>query len=331
MKAVLNRDPNIWRVVSGQHINSVQAAANHAVVLQPSLQPALQPASPPPGPQTVIEDQVYNERNEIAYDTIVLNIDPALQHLIVQHHNNGKAAWEALERLFELGGRLALRRQLFQNVRQTVAEPVAHYISRKLHVVHQLRELGAGELTDDTIADVVLMDVAPEFQPVQELFRSRPWYKFEDVRRELVEFEERQRLMRAQENRAVGGTMLKPGVGGAGMESRGHKRIADDPVLIAPAAKDEVPSQNGELHIEEGFSTPAKKPRLGASRANRSGKKGLGPTPSPQQLVAIEFVFPRPIYCLEEMHPRLVRSLVFAPTSVLSNWGPFPLGQRQFC
>src|SRR5690606_1539992 len=138
---------------------------------------------------------------------------------------------------------------------QIVAEPVATYISRKLELIHRLRELGAGEMTDDTIADLVLMDVDTEFYAVQEELRRRPWYRFEDVRRELLAFEERQRQVRAQENRAVGATAaMKPGAGGG--ETRGHKRPADDPTPIALAAKEEPSSQNGELHVDE-ISTPA--------------------------------------------------------------------------
>jgi hypothetical protein len=210
MKSCLNRD-GAWKVVCGREIkksslpavNNSSSTSNNSAMIIPAAAAAAAAAAASVSTAsdtnstarkvTVLEDDIYNERNETAYDTIVLGVtQPQLQH--IQHcPDDGKTAWEIFERLYDASHaqrptRLSLRRQLYKSSPMEPGESIRDFINRKIAISEKLLDLGT--LVDESeLADCILMDVAEEFQGTVGMLERRGGYGLSDVRGALAQEE----------------------------------------------------------------------------------------------------------------------------------------------
>jgi len=226
MKSCLNRD-GCWKVVCGREIkkstvpssvsssssplsslsssaSSSAATTDGSTVAAVSAAPAdssfaaATPSSPSSKKITVLDDDTYDERNESAYDTIVLGLDSLLLRHIAHCRDDGKSAWEVFERLYDASHaqkptRLSLRRQLYKSPMDP-RETMRDFINRKVAISEKLLDLGT--LVDESeLADCILMDVTEEYQGIVVVLERRGGYGLSDVKGALIqeETEKRQR------------------------------------------------------------------------------------------------------------------------------------------
>jgi hypothetical protein len=148
----------------------------------------------------VVEDDLFDENNEIAYDTIILGCTPPQQKHIAHCQEDGKTAWEVFERLYDASHaqkptRLALRRQLYKSSPMNPGESIRDFITRKITISEKLLDLGT--LVDESeLADCILMDVADEFRGIVGVLERRGGYGLSDVKGALAQ-EELEKRMRA--------------------------------------------------------------------------------------------------------------------------------------
>jgi hypothetical protein len=196
MKSCLNRD-GLWKVVCGREIKKSSTTS------APTATAATSPSPPPTTPTrkvTVVEDDLFDENNEIAYDTIILGCTPPQQKHIAHCQEDGKTAWEVFERLYDASHaqkptRLALRRQLYKSSPMNPGESIRDFITRKITISEKLLDLGT--LVDESeLADCILMDVADEFRGIVGVLERRGGYGLSDVKGALAQ-EELEKRMRA--------------------------------------------------------------------------------------------------------------------------------------
>ena len=160
----------------------------------------------------MVDDALYDELNEKAFDTIVLGVTATQLKHIEHIPNDGKAAWEIFARLYDASHaqrptRLALRRQLYKASPMDAGESVSAFVARKHAISEKLLDLGT--LVDESeLADCILMDVADDFRSVAALLERRGAYSLADVRAALTK-DELERKMRAM---STAETPLRPNV-----------------------------------------------------------------------------------------------------------------------
>lgn len=231
MKSCLNRD-GVWKIVSGREIKkssvpssassssslsslpsstsssaatTAAAATDASVVVAAATDNSISAANSSSVTSkkiTVLDDDAYDERNETAFDTIVLGLTPPQQRHIAHCQDDGKTAWEVFERLYDASHaqkptRLSLRRQLYKSPMDP-CESMRDFINRKVVISEKLLDLGT--LVDESeLADCILMDVAEEYQSIVSVLERRGGYGLGDVKGALMqeETEKRQRAVNA--------------------------------------------------------------------------------------------------------------------------------------
>ena len=239
MKACLNR-AHLWKVICGAELPNSVVAQHPADVLAEVQQPA------------GIPDPQYHERNEAAYDAIILGVENAQKQLISDCKNNGKAAWEKLARLYNHPGRLNLKRQLYLQTTQRADEPVQSYILRKMELLSRLQEIGCA-MTDIEAADAILMGLRGDWESWVEQLAERGGYSLAEVERSLIAEEARRR--------AAG---LLPATNG---DTPAFTTSPTAPVAATPAKRLSGDFAGGPV------STPAKRPRTTSTPRCGSARK----------------------------------------------------------
>ncbi|CCX30707.1 Similar to Retrovirus-related Pol polyprotein from transposon TNT 1-94 [Camponotus floridanus]; acc. no. EFN68697 [Pyronema omphalodes CBS 100304] len=202
-------------------------------------------------------DLAYAERNELAYDLLIINIDPSLQAHVAHCKDDGKAAWETFKRLFDPSNitpsRLQLRRDLY--LPQKLGESIRAYLDRKEAVAKQLQESNTG-IDDNEVCDAILIGVEERYKELVDMLSKRGGYALKEVKDSLLKAEKELPAVPTPAQSMEGNR--KPLLG-AGADINVSPST---PLRPAPSKRPHSPGPAGQNDVDKKRSRSSRKPRF---------------------------------------------------------------------
>jgi hypothetical protein len=243
LKSLLN-SKGLWKLVDGKEpLNTSKPIALGASAWETDF--------------STSTDLAYAERNELAYDLLIINIDPSLQAHVAHCKDDGKAAWETFKRLFDPSNitpsRLQLRRDLY--LPQKLGESIRAYLDRKEAAAKQLQESYTG-IDDNEVCDAILIGVEERYKELVDMLSKRGGYALKEVKDSLLKAEKELPAVPTPAQSMEGNR--KPLLG-AGADINVSPST---PLRPAPSKRPHSPGPAGQNDVDKKRSRSSRKPRF---------------------------------------------------------------------
>ncbi|KAI5808292.1 hypothetical protein BZA77DRAFT_366360 [Pyronema omphalodes] len=183
-------------------------------------------------------DLAYAERNELAYDLLIINIDPSLQAHVAHCKDDGKAAWETFKRLFDPSN---ITPPLGCSYAGTCTSP---------------RNSGSRFAHDNEVCDAILIGVEERYREMVDMLGKRGGYTLKEVKESLLKAEKELPAVSTPVQSMEGNRKQLLGAGADINVS------PSTPLRPAPSKRPHSPGPAGQTDVDKKRSRSSRKPRF---------------------------------------------------------------------